>query len=193
MAAYTGMADVGVSLVNLLKENLTPEPIADKETIGLCSPSEKGDFALTLYLYNIEESGEFRITEMQKLDDGNLKYPPSSFNLYYLMTAYSTGELKNKASDEHKILGRAIQVLNDNGVIKKEYLVGNLKNSEQEIRVQIKNLTYDEMMRIWNFHDVPYRLSIAYRVGPILIDSTRIKKVTRVLETQFNMVKGKGR
>lgn len=153
----------------------------------MCSPAEKGDFQLTLYLYNIEESGEYRRNDMIKLNDGNLMYPPTSFNLYYLMTAYSTAELKSKALDEHKILGRAIQVLNDNAILKGEALHGSLGNDEEEIKIQVKNLTYDEMMRIWNFHDVPYSLSIAYRVGPILIDSKRIKKVKRVVESRIEI------
>ena len=153
----------------------------------MCSPAEKGDFQLTLYLYNIEESGEYRITEMSKLPDGNLGYPPMTFNLYYLMTAYSTAELKSRAMDEHKILGRAIQVLNDNPILNKELLLGTLKDDDQSIKIQIKNLTYDEMMRIWNFHNIPYSLSIAYRVGPVLINSTRIKKVKRVLDTRIDI------
>ncbi|WP_432666849.1 DUF4255 domain-containing protein [Wukongibacter baidiensis] len=175
--------------MRLLQENLIPEPIDKKENIGLCSPAEKGDFQLTLYLYNIEESGEFRQTEMIKLPDGNLRYPPISFNLYYLLTAYSTAELKYKALDEHKILGRAIQVLYDNAILRDSQLVGSLKDSNQEIRLEIKNLSYDEMMRIWNFNDIPYSLSIAYRVGPVLIDSTRIKEVKRVVDSKISVVR----
>ncbi|MCT4593105.1 MAG: DUF4255 domain-containing protein [Anaeromicrobium sp.] len=187
--AYTAIADVGSSLVKLLQENLVPEPIDKKENIGLCSPADKGDFQLTLYLYNIEESGEFRQTEMIKLPDGNLRYPPISFNLYYLLTAYSTAELKSKALDEHKILGRAIQVLYDNAILRGNDLAGSLKGSDQDIRIQTKNLSYDEMMRIWNFNDVPYNLSIAYRVGPVLIDSTRIKEAKRVVDTKISIMR----
>lgn len=189
MGAYTAIADTGLSLVKVLRENLVPEPIDKSENIGLCSPAEKGDFGLTLYLYNIEECGEFRQTEMIKLPDGNLRYPPAAFNLYYLLTAYSTAELKSKALDEHKILGRAIQVLYDNAILKGDDLVGSLKGSEQHIRIQTKNLSYDEMMRIWNFNDIPYNLSIAYRVGPVLIDSTRIKETKRVVESKISILR----
>ena len=185
---YTAISDVGDSIIKLLREHLVPEPIDKKENIGLCSPAEKGDFQLTLYLYNIEESGEFRQTEMIKLTDGNLQYPAISFNLYYLLTAYSTAELKSKASDEHKILGRAIQVLHDNAILTGNDLSGSLKNSNQDIRIQVKNLTYDEMMRIWNFSNIPYNLSIAYRVGPILIDSTRIKETKRVIDSKIHLI-----
>lgn len=189
MASYTAISDVGLSLVNLLQEKLVPEPIDNKEKIALCSPADKGDLKLTLYLYNIEEGGEYRKNDMIKLPSGDLKYPPSSFSLYYLMTAYSSGDLKNRAIDEHKILGRAIQVLSDNSILKGDLLKGNLKDAHSEIRINTKNLTYDEMTRIWNFHDVPYSLSIGFRVGPVEIDSNRIRKVKRVVETNIHTLR----
>lgn len=185
--SYTAISDVSETLLTILKDRLVPEPIKKKVNIGVCSPADKGDFQLTLYLYNIEQSGEYRITKMKELPDGNQQYPPLSFNLYYLLTAYSTGDLQNKAMDEHKILGRAIQVFHDTPVLKGTDLKGSLNGTDQEIRMEIKNLSYDEMMRIWNFDDVPYNLSIAYRVGPVLIESTRIKEVKRVVHSEFNV------
>lgn len=188
--SYTAISDVSDTLVQLLRENLTPEPIKNSKNIGLCSPADKGDFQLTLYLYNIEENGEYRINKMETLPNGDQKYPPLSFNLYYLLTAYSTGNINNKAMDEHKILGRAIQVFHDNGILKGSMLQGALKGTDQEIRVGIKNLSYDEMMRIWHFNDVPYNLSIAYRVGPVLVESNRIKSTKRVVSSQFDFKRG---
>jgi hypothetical protein len=69
-------------------------------------------------------------------------------------------------------------------------LEGSLKGSDLEVRVEVKNLTYDEMMRIWHFKDVPYSLSLAYRVGPVYIESTRIRKTTRVVKSRFDMGRG---
>lgn len=188
--SYTAISDVSETLVHLLREQLVPEPIKKEVNIGLCSPANKGDFQLTLYLYNIEENGEFRINKMEPLPNGDLKYPPLTFNLYYLLTAYSTGDLNTKAMDEHKILGRAIQVFHDNGVLKGTTLKGSLNGTNQEIRVGIKNLSYDEMMRIWHFNDVPYNLSIAYRVGPVVVESNRVKSTKRVIKSQFDFKRG---
>lgn len=77
--SYTAIADVGLSLTKMLQESLTPEPIKKLEKIGLCSPAERGDFQLTLYLYNIEESGEYRINTMIDKADGSQMYPPKTF------------------------------------------------------------------------------------------------------------------
>jgi hypothetical protein len=181
------IADVGMSLVQLLRDSLVPEPINKFEKIGLCSPSEKGDFQLTLYLYNIEESSEFRVTQMIDLPDGSQQYPPKVFYLNYLITAYSTADIKSKALDEHKIIGKAIQMFHDNPVLLKSQLSGSLQESDQQIKVEVKNLTYDEMMRIWHFNDVPYSLSISYRVGPVYIESNRVKNTPRVMKSSLQI------
>jgi len=188
--SYTAIADVGLSLTKLLQDSLTPEPIKKAGNIGLCSPAERGDFQLTLYLYNIEESGEYRINTMTDLPDGSQQYPPKTFFLYYLLTAYSNADVKAKAMDEHKMLGKAIQLFHDTPVLSGSMLEGSLKGSDLEVRVEVKNLTYDEMMRIWHFKDVPYSLSLAYRVGPVYIESTRIRKTTRVVKSRFDMGRG---
>lgn len=38
MADYTALVEAGNALVELLRENLTPEPVDNRETIALCSP-----------------------------------------------------------------------------------------------------------------------------------------------------------
>ena len=49
MGKFTVIADVGESLVRLLRENLCPEVILSPDSIGLCSPAERGDLILGLH------------------------------------------------------------------------------------------------------------------------------------------------
>lgn len=187
---YSLIADVGETIIELLRKELLPEPINDKNKIMVCSPAKKGDVQLSLYLYNIELAGEHKRTQMIKLPNGKKSYPPMALNLYYLMTAYSGSEEFNKSSDEHKILGSAIRVLYDNQIIAGSVLKGHLSGSEQKLNVEFKNLSYDEMMRIWNFNDVPYNLSVAYKVGPIFIESQRTKESKPVIQAEFTVKHG---
>ena len=190
--SYTVISDVSETLIELLKDNLTPEPISNKENIVVCSPAEKGDSQLSLYLYNIAENGFNREVNMIPMEDGNLRFPPKSFYLHYLLTAYSTSELSSKVLDEHKILGKAIQVILDNPILRGNMLKGSLNGSDTEVKIEVKNLTYDEMMRVWHFSDVPYRLSVAYTVGPIYMDSNRVKIVKRVKRSEININRKNG-
>lgn len=166
---------------------MIPEPISESEMIGLCSPADKGDFRLTLYLYGIEESGESRDNQMRSAGPGLLQYPPLAVNLFYLLTAYSTTELKSRALDEHRILGKAMQVIYDNAILRGSALQGTLAENNENVRIALHNLSTEEMTKIWNFNDVPYKLSVAYRVGPVLMDSTRVKRTKRVMEVDITL------
>lgn len=187
MGDYTVIADVGQSLVKLLRENLTPEPIPQPEYIGLGSPADKTDLRLSLFLYNIRESGEVRRNEMLGRGTERLQYPPLAIELYYLMTAYSQAEQLSRALDESRIIGRAMQVLYDNSILRGSQLVGTLAEHNQEIRIVLDNIPVDILMRLWNFPNIPYKLSVGYVVGPVLIDSRRIRTTKRVREAHINV------
>ncbi len=189
---YSLISDVGETMIKLLRSELVPEPILEPSKINVCSPAKKADSQLSLYLYNIEEAGEYRKTKMISIDKDTKSYPPMALNFYYLITAYSGSQELTKSSDEHKILGKAMQVFYDNPTIKGSRLTGSLKGSQQEIKISFKNLTYDEMMRIWHFNDLPYVLSVAYKVGPVYLESTRIKTTTPVKTAIFGLEPTKG-
>jgi hypothetical protein len=166
---------------------MTPEPIPQPELIGLASPADKGDLYLSLFLYNIKESGDNRQTQMIARGTSAIQFPPMTVDLYYLLTAHSTAELQSRVVDEHRILGRAMQVLYDNSVLRGPALVGTLADQGEEVRVVMDTLTGEALTRMWNFADAPYRLSIGYVVGPVYIDSTRIKTTKRVTERDFRI------
>ncbi len=181
MGLYTSVADVGITLVKLLRDNMVPEPVAQPEFIGLACPAEKGDFRLTLFLYNIVESGEHRSNEMQVTSSGLVKYPPLSMNLHYLLTAHSGSDLQTRALDESRILGRAMQVFFDNPIVKKPNMLGIPDDRDEEVRIILENMNSEDMMKLWTFPNLPYKLSVSYMVGPVYIDSTRVKSVKRIL------------
>ena len=54
MTEYTAIYEAGESLAALLRNELTPEPVAKKENIGLCEPQSPEDMQLTIWIYNIE-------------------------------------------------------------------------------------------------------------------------------------------
>lgn len=170
MASYTAIADAGASIIEVLRDNLTPEPIPSPDLIGLCSPAETGDLQLGLYLYSIKQNREYR-------RDGELMLV---MTLYYLLTAYSKADIKQRAYDEDYILGAAIQVLYENNPIGSAYLQGSLGSSGEEIRVDQYFLSPDEMQKIWVFPNTPYRTSVGYMVYPIIIDTGGFVPVPRV-------------
>lgn len=182
MNKYTIIADVSNYICNILKANMTPEPILNEEFIGVCSPSEKGDLILGIYLYDIKESEEIRSTTMINKGINRQKFPPTYLTLYYMITAYSNTEIKFKYIDDQKILGRVIQVLTDNSTINIEELLNSSNLLMPEAKIQMLNLNNEDKNKIWNFSNVPYRLSLCFSVSPIELESTRVRKVQRVID-----------
>src|SRR3954454_6956378 len=103
---------------------MTPDPIPQPEMIGLASPVDKGDFYLSLYLYNVRESGNNRQTQMIDRGTNEIQFPPMVVDLSYIITVQSPAELSSRALDEHRILGRAMQVFYDNSVLRGSLTVG---------------------------------------------------------------------
>jgi hypothetical protein len=155
--------------------------------IGLASPVDKGDFYLSLFLYSVRESGDNRRTQMIARGTDEIQFPPMVVDLNYLLTVQSPAELQTRALDEQRILGKAMQVLYDNSVLRNSMAVGTLADNGEEVRIVMESLTGEALLNMWNFADTPYRLSISYTVGPVNIDSTRIKTTKRVTERDFRI------
>ncbi|MBD2846097.1 DUF4255 domain-containing protein [Paenibacillus sp. IB182496] len=187
IAGYTVIADVGSTLIKLLRDQMTPEPVAQPELIGMASPADKGDLSLSLYLFNIKENGESRRTQMQPLGTGELQYPPLAINLHYLLTAHSAADMQSRTLDEHRMLGRALQLLHDHAVIRGPLLQGGLAESGEEIQIAVESIASDTLTGFWNFGDAPYKMSLVLRVGPVFLDSTRTRKASRVIEREIRL------
>lgn len=183
MGKYTVIAEVGQRLQEILAESLTPGLIQDKNGIGLCGPEDRGDVSLGIYLYDIRENGELKVNGMVGNGLREQKYPPQVLSLYYMLTAYSASDVKFRAVQEHRILGRAMQALNDRAVIPASEL-GN-ETAGLDMRIEFLDLSAEEKMKLWNDTGKPYKLSVCYRVTPVELESTRRKEIRRVTELEL--------
>lgn len=183
-ADYTVISDVGLSLVKVLREALVPDLVAHPDGVGLAHPHDKGDMNLSLYLYQVMENPDFRSNDL--IDrGGELRYPPVALDLYYLITAHSASDVLTRAIDEHRIIGKTLQTFHDHNVLKGADLVGALAGSEGAFKIVKEDLPLDTAISL--FPDLPYKLSLNYRVGPVYLDSNRTKTAPRVRERQVRL------
>jgi hypothetical protein len=186
MGGYTIIADAGASLLKLLREQMTPDPVLRPELIGMASPADKGDLVISLYLCSVRENNEARRTDM-RLEGDVMRYPPRAIDLECLITAHSNADILTRTLDEHRLLGKAAQILYDNSIVRGPYLEGALAEGGGELRVAPLNHSMEDMMRLWQFGDAPYKLSLAYRIGPVLLESSRVKPASRVVERRITL------
>ena len=184
MASYAVITDVGLSLVKVLREALVPELVAHPDGVGLAHPHDKGDMNLSLYLYEVRENMDHRSNDL--IDQGDtLRYPPIALDLSYLITAHSASDVLTRAIDEHRIIGRTLQVLHDHNVLRGDDLVGSLAGSDGSFRITKEEISLETAVSL--FPNMPYKLSLNYKVGPVYLESTRIKPTARVRERQVSL------
>ena len=185
MADYTALVEAGTALVEMLRDNLTTEPIGNRELIALCSPHESENNQLTLYLYQVEEdtqgaqSGYYQVSrEVERLR-------PTKYNLRFLVTAHSKAPAQLKEADQYRMVGAALQVLRDHPVIDQEYLSGSLAEQNAQVRVVLEKTTQDQLLKIWNNTSSAYKLSFVVLLTGIEIDSKKERRLTRVTDVSI--------
>lgn len=193
MAKYTIITDIGNALVNMLRRELVPDIIQNPDSIGLCSPSDKGDFIVGVHLYDIRESEEIRTNAMISNGPKELIYPPVYVSLYYMITAYSAGDIKFRSSEEQKVLGRIIQVFNDNHCFNPDTLTPSDGQNPMDIIFKLNNIELEEKMRAFSVPNGGYKLSLFYKAAPVEIESRKTKRIQRVRDIDFTIYKEEGR
>ena len=93
MADYSIIADVEEAIIRLLREGLVPAIIPNSEGIGVCSPSDKGDVSLGIYLYDIRRNPSVR-SERVSTGTDSFRSPSLFLDLYFMITAYSSGDIR---------------------------------------------------------------------------------------------------
>ena len=185
MAGYNIISDIGEALVKMLRGGMVPDIISNAEQIGVCHPSDRGDVSLGICLYDVRRNIDIDVTDSVPVGDDKLRAPSVYLDLYYMITAYSSSDIKFRALEEAKILGRAMQLIEGNPVMKPEIYGKAFSDMLYRPRIEMVELETEEKHRIWNIPDQPYKLSLFYKVYPIEIESERIRDITRVTETDF--------
>ncbi len=176
-------------MAKLLRGALVPELIDHPDGVGLAHPADKGDLNLSIFLYGVRENTDYRSNDMIDAGGGELRFPPLALDLSYLVSAHSASDVQTRAMDEHRIIGRTIQTLYDFPVLKGDDLVGSLAGSGQTIKISKEDVPLETILNL--FQKAPYRLSLGYSVGPVFIDSTRTRKVSRVAERRVRLTEKK--
>ncbi|MDR1205879.1 MAG: DUF4255 domain-containing protein [Peptococcaceae bacterium] len=169
MAGFTGIAGAGAALVQLLRDHLCPDIVDSPDKICLCHPMESANLSLGVYLYDIQENGESRQTDMLTAGLDQQRFPPLSLTLNYMITGYVSSGI---------LIPKVIQIIYDHSA---------LKPFEKEAPVYIHpiGLTAKEKMDLWRFPPLPYHLSLFYSLSPVFLESTRSIKISRVVSSEF--------
>lgn len=184
MNAVTVIRDATDSVAALLRQRQNPGP-EELFEVSLRLPAddaaEKIDSSMkpkiNLYIFLIEESSTAKNRPWTAEGSEALRKPPLALNLYYVLTPFAATLL-----DEHLVLGEAMRVLYDYAVVEGEHLLGALPQVVEDLKLDLCAFDIEELTRIWNAFNQPYRLSVCYRMRIVLLESAMARGVSRVAE-----------
>jgi len=174
---YGTIADVSDTLRQVLTDALKPlDPlnpplaeVSDLQGVILTAPAR-----ITIFLFETVEDASAR-NRPHVLSPSmpptvpptvSLKKPPMALLLRYMLTPWSGDRLT-----DHRLLGRAMQVLYDGAILSGTQLQGQLAGTNQALKVTLSPLTIEERARVWYAIQKPYRLSVTYEVRVVNLDA----------------------
>jgi hypothetical protein len=155
--------DSEISSIIATEQQITIEP-----PFKLVKNTDPDEDSLSIFLYRVAENGDLKNRQLQPAGPNVFRYPPLCLNLFYLITP-----LTNTTENDHKLLGKTMQVLYDNATLKGSALQGALSNTAEELRVLLNPLVIEDYSKLWTALMRPIRLSVSYEVKMIFIDSER--------------------
>ncbi|MFT3770696.1 MAG: DUF4255 domain-containing protein [Minicystis sp.] len=142
------------------------EPQTPDDTVGNC---------LNIFLYHVVPTAGLRNrTTPQQARSGETASPPLALTLHYMISAYGNGGDDITA---HRLLGAAMASLHDQPLLTAEELKaladGDIYRQVERVRITEQPLTTEEMYKLWSAFQTHYRVSAAYEVSVVLIDTAR--------------------
>ncbi|HEX4708669.1 MAG TPA: DUF4255 domain-containing protein [Candidatus Udaeobacter sp.] len=139
-------------------------------------PSAETANQVNIYLYQTAPNAAFCNMDMpRKARPGEIAQPPVALTLHYLLSAYGHNDDETAA---HILLGQAMRIFHDNAVLDhsaiRAALGGNdLYEQVEHVRISPQPLSIEEISKLWTAFQTQYRISSAYRVEVVLIESSR--------------------
>ena len=186
MSNSLAIAAVTATLRNLLDSAYGSDQSVQGVSVTTLPPdtarnSNSGNQA-NVFLYHTAPNPAWRNLDVPtQVKSGETAFPPLALNLYYIITAYGQN---NDDILSHHLLGKAMSVFHDHSILSPgeiatvpnpsgDPLDSGLPKQFERLRITPETLTSEEMYKLWSAFQTHYRISAAYQVSVVLIDSTQ--------------------
>jgi hypothetical protein len=195
MGRYTVVEDTSETLLGILSSAAQRVyPLAgDRPTIELAGPDAFDDLppaaptpaVITVWLYRVAPEPSKRNGPRRVLPDGSIGRPLLPLALHYLITPWSTD-----VNTTHMLVGFVAQAMYDRSEVGAADLLGRAGripawDEGDSIQIQMEELATEELYRVWDTADMPYRLSLGYRVQVVGVEPSESVTSGRVVSATF--------
>jgi hypothetical protein len=131
------------------------------------------DLQVNLFLYQTGLDGSLRNERPSYVSPGESGEPSLPLILHYLMTPYSKD---GNDIDAHRMLGGAVRILHEHTVLSRTELAAiapysDIARQVDQVRITWQSLDEKDIYSLWSVFQSPYRLSAAFEVRVVFIDS----------------------
>ncbi|WP_255990917.1 DUF4255 domain-containing protein [Chitinolyticbacter albus] len=174
MGGFASISAAGRSIQRLLQIRFAEQqPLATATSVAIARTEDLdsnniGNLvqrpALTLFLYRVDFNKTMRAAwSAVGAADGRSHL---ALDLHFLLTAWA-----DAAENEHRILGRAMQVIEDTPIVSGPLLAGAGDWSPTEaLHLLLEEVDTESLMRIFDSLPIDYRLSVPYIARVVCID-----------------------
>jgi hypothetical protein len=186
MSNSLAIAATTATLQAILQQNVVLQTDLSDTTVTIL-PLDKArgtnsNNQLNLFLYMVVRNAAFVNSDMPlQVAPGELAISPLPINVYFLVTAFGKDDDVAQPFG-HELLGKAMSILYDHPILSGADIAAatqtllpdnDLASQIEHIRITFHPLSIDELSKLWTGFAMQYRLSAAYEVSVLLIESTR--------------------
>ena len=206
MSDDQAIAGVSATLQNLLEDRMELPVGVSSLQVTVSTPRSEQDNGqgveeprVNLFLYHVTENAALKNQEMPGFGHpGAYGHPPLSLDLHYLLTAYGStleagGEFVNETLAHH-LLGGAMRVLHEHpvitealtkiqGSIDEPILDPSLHDAFEQVKLFLEPMDVQRLADLWSGLSLPYRLSAAYMVSVVQIESQQPRSYPKPVGT----------
>jgi hypothetical protein len=204
MSSFLAIGGVSATLQTLLRDRMEVPPGMVRSdvtvSVGLPPVDDAGaePTRVNLFLYRVTENGSLKNQMIPgQGHPSEYGHPPLSLVLHYLLSAYGSSDDNGVMNETraHFLLGSAMRVLHDHPVVTEALLTGNLppprtilheslRGEFEQIKLVLDPISLEDLAKVWTALTRPYRLSAAYTVSVVQIESQRLKRLASPVLTR---------
>jgi hypothetical protein len=206
MSDFRAIGGVSASLQKLLQDRMDmPDGVSSVPVIvGTPRVSKddapaKEDPRINIFLYRVSEDGFRQNQEIPGQGSGGAYgHPPLSLDLHYFVTAFGNTQVQSNGTalfDETTaqfLLGSAMRVLHDYAILTDELftvrppigvpiLHPSLLDAYEKLKLVLEPISLEDATKVWTALTLRYRLSAAYSVALIQIESKAKRTFPRIV------------
>jgi len=150
---------------------------------------------LSVWLYRVARDEATLNRQPERISPTETRRVPLPVRLQYLVTPITHSSNDNSLETEQVILGKVLQSFHDHPQLFGTDLRDDFSGTDAVVTLRMEMISLDELTRIWDALDTPYRTSISYEASVVDIDTGQrplIAAPVRIPQAETGVLVGTG-